>query len=180
VVLCAGGEHEREAESVRRLRGGGDPVRRVTRLVQEAVRVVVLDRAADCACLGDARDRTCAARRIGAVAVLEIDRDRKLRRAVEHGGVLDHLVERHAAVEPAEREGEAGARRRERPEAEGGQHPRGAGVPRVRDHERLTGVERRERSRFLSLGGHGDILAETGALLRPFFASATSGRLTEL
>ena len=62
--------------------------------------------------------------------------------AVEHAGVLDHLVERDAAVRAPEREGEAGARGRERLEAERRQYPRRARVPGVGDHERLALVQR--------------------------------------
>ena len=64
----------------------------------------------------------------------------------------DDLVERRAAVEAAEREREAGARGRERLEPERGEHARGAGVPRVRDHERLARVQRLERLRLSVLG----------------------------
>jgi hypothetical protein len=54
--------------------------------------------------------------------------------------MLDNFVEGRAAVEPAERERESGARGRKRLESERGEDASGAGVPRIRDHERLTGV----------------------------------------
>ena len=43
--------------------------------------------------------------------------------------MVDHLVECGGAVEPAEREGEAGTGRRERAKAERSKHACGAGVP---------------------------------------------------
>src|SRR5215212_4914671 len=48
---------------------------------------------------------------------------------------------RVTAVAAPEREREPGAGRRDRLEPEPFEHPGGAGVPRVRDHERLAGVQ---------------------------------------
>jgi hypothetical protein len=76
--------------------------------------------------------------RQGAEAVLEVGRNRKGGRAIERRDVGRNLVDGDAPVKAAEREGEAGARRRERAKAERFEHARGAGVPRVRDHERLA------------------------------------------
>jgi hypothetical protein len=61
--------------------------------------IVVLDRGADSAGLGDSGDRQRGALRIGAVTVLEVDRDRKIGRPVEQRSVLDDLVQGDATVE---------------------------------------------------------------------------------
>ena len=76
-------------------------------LVDVAVGVVVLDRASDRTGLGDARDRERSTLRIGAVAVLEVDRERQLCRPVELRNVLDDLLQLRGAVDTSEREGEA-------------------------------------------------------------------------
>src|SRR5205823_2874726 len=102
--------------AARRLDRGLDPLDRVAELVEAALAVVVLDRAADGAGLGGARDGEGGGLRLGAVAVLEVDRDREVGGAIEFRDVRDDLVERDVAVEPAEREREAGARGRERAE----------------------------------------------------------------
>jgi hypothetical protein len=62
-------------------------------VVDVDARVPVLDRGADGAGLGDAGERQSGALRIGAVAVLEIDRDGKVGRPIERGGVLDDLIQ---------------------------------------------------------------------------------------
>ena len=64
---------------------------------------------------------------------------------IERPGVVGHLVQRGAPIAPSERERETGAGRGERPEAERLEHASRARVPRVRDHEGLTLVERFER-----------------------------------
>jgi hypothetical protein len=71
-------------------------------------------------------------------AGLKIDGDRELGPAVQLGPVLDDLLERHVSVGMAERLREARARARERLEAERGQDTCRAGIPRVRDHERIA------------------------------------------
>jgi hypothetical protein len=63
----------------------------------------------------------------------------------------DHLVERDFPVEPAERECETRACRRERLEAELRQDARRARVPRVRNDEWFAFVEGSEGLRFLPL-----------------------------
>ena len=66
--------------------------------------------------------------------------------------VLDHLVQRHLAVGPAEGEGEAAGGRRQRLEAERLEHPRAAAVPGVRDQEAgpsWSAAKRRPRSSWL-------------------------------
>ncbi len=113
--------------------------------------IVVLDRRADGAGLGYARDRFRNAACVGRVPVLEIDRDGQVRRAVERCRMLDDFVQRRFAVLPAERVREAGARARERLKAERCEHASGSGVPRVRDHERVAAVEVAERFRLLLL-----------------------------
>ena len=144
VVLRPRRQREREGERACGLDRRGDARDRMRRLVEVAGRVPVLDRAADRPDLRDARDRTCCVLGRGAVAVLEVDGDGKPGRGVEGSGVRDDLVQGDAPVETAEREGEPGARRRERLEAEGLEHPGGPGIPRVRDDERLARVERAE------------------------------------
>ena len=120
-------------------------------LVEGTARVEVLDRATHRAGIGHAGDRKSDALRRGPVAVLQIDRDREIRRQVERGRVRDHLVERDVAVPASEREREPGAGGREGPEPERGQHAGGTRVPRVRDDERLAGVQRAERRGLLAL-----------------------------
>ena len=88
------------------------------------------------------------------VAILEIDRERKLRGAVERRHVLDHLIQRRLSVPTAEREGEAGAGGGKRLEAVRRQHSRRARIPRVRHHECFTGMQRPERARLLRLPSH--------------------------
>jgi hypothetical protein len=112
---------KRETETASGLHRPGDPLRGVLQLVDPAAGVVVLDRAAHGPGLGCPRDRARGIGWIGAVAVLEVDRDRKLGRAVEGRRVGDHFVERDAAVASTEGEGEAGARCRERLESERGE-----------------------------------------------------------
>jgi hypothetical protein len=59
--------------------------------------------------------------------------------------VVDELVTRDLGVEFAERPGEPGARRRERLEAEGGEHTCRADVPRVgHQEELLSGMQLRK------------------------------------
>ena len=58
--------------------------------------------------------------------------------------MLDHFVQRDVAVDPPQGEGEAGARRGERLEAQGREDPCRPGVPRVGNDERITLVERPE------------------------------------
>ena len=138
VVLGAADEHEREPEPAGGLRGGGDPLGGMAGVVEPAGRVVVLDRAAHGAGLGDPDDRLRGVLRLGAVAVLDVHRDRKIDRVGECAGVRDHLVERRLAVEPTQRERESGARRGERLEPERLHDASRAGVPRVRNEEGLA------------------------------------------
>src|SRR4051812_39308088 len=151
VVLRAGGQHEREAECASGLRRCRDAFRRMVAVIQLSRRVVILDRAADRSCLGDAGDRRCGCRGLVPVAVLEIHGDRQLRGLVERGDVRRDLIERHLAVAAAEREGKARARGRERLEPERREHPRRAGVPGIRDHERLALMQGNEPRRLLCL-----------------------------
>jgi hypothetical protein len=76
--------------------------------------------------------------RRGAITVLEVGRHWDGGRGIEGRDMGCNLVDRHASVEAAERECEAGTRRRERAKAERLEYARRAGVPRVRDHERLA------------------------------------------
>ena len=154
VVLGARGEHEREAEAAGRLDGGGDPLDRLVEVVEAPRGVVVLDRAADRARLGGAGDARRGVARLGAVAVLEVDGDRQVRRRVEQAHVGDDLVERGVAVRAPEREREPGARRRERLEPERREDLGGPRVPRVGDDERVALVQRTEPLGLLVLRGH--------------------------
>src|SRR6266536_5441269 len=103
--------------------------------------VVVLNGAADRAGRRGTFDRTGGAGRLGAIAVLKIDRNRQLRRPVQRRRVLAHLLERGTAVTPAKRERKAGTRAGERLEPECREHTGRARIPRVRDHKRLTGMQ---------------------------------------
>jgi hypothetical protein len=133
-----------EVESARHFDRCRDAFDGVRELVDRAVRVVVLDRAADGAGGGRAGDRVRGIFRRGPVAVLEVSRHREGGGGIERRDMGGNLVERRAAIEATEREGEAGARRRERAKAERLKDARRAGVPRVRDHERLARMERGE------------------------------------
>ena len=95
---------------------------------------------------------------LGPVAVLQVHRHRQLGRAIELRCVLDDLVERHLAVLAPEPLGVAGAGRSQRLEAESVETDRGVDVPRVREDERLAGVERAERLGLLGLA-HATILS---------------------
>jgi hypothetical protein len=121
------------------------------RALVQAAGLPVLDRAADRPGLGRPRDRQRRGLRLGAVAVLEVGRDGQRGRQVERGNVLANLVERDPAVAPAEREREPRARGRQRRKAQRLEHARRAGVPGVRDHERLALVQRAERLRLQPL-----------------------------
>ena len=67
-------------DTIARLRGGGYSLDGVREVVEAAFGIPVLDRAADGARLGDAGDGQGGLLRAVAVAVLEVDRDRELRR----------------------------------------------------------------------------------------------------
>jgi hypothetical protein len=136
VVLRASREHERLGG----FSGRRDPFGRVGDVVQPSARVVVLDRAARCTRVGRAGDGKRGVLGLRAVAVLQVDRDGQVRRAVDEGRVGDHLVQRDVTVGAPEREREPGAGGRERLEAEPRQHLRRAGVPGIRDDERLARV----------------------------------------
>jgi hypothetical protein len=155
VVLGSRCQRERKAKPARRLCRRRDPLDRVVQLIDLTGWVVVLDRGADRAHLGDARDRVRRALRIRAVAVLEVHRHRQLRCPIHGSSVRHHLVKSDPAVEAAEREREPGAGGGERLEPERGQHPGGAGVPRIGDHERRTGVQRLELRGLRLLPVHG-------------------------
>ena len=136
-----------------RLGGRRDPLRGEAGLVEAVVGVVVLDRAADRA----------RARRLGRSR----RRPRPVRGRIRSRGRPRSAgrwprpaprrarppVERRAAVLAAERERETRAGRRQRAEAERRQRLRRARVPGVRDHERLTLVQRAERGAPVRLAG---------------------------
>jgi hypothetical protein len=155
VVLGAGGKHEREVEGAGHFDRRRDALDGVCALVDRAVGVVVLDRAAHGPGLGGAGDRVRGSFRRAAVTVLEVGRHREGSRGIERRDMGRNLVDRHAPVEATKREGEAGARRRERAKAERLEHARRAGVPRVGDDERLARMEGGERHRLLFLPTRG-------------------------
>ena len=154
VVLGARGERERERQRAHRLDRGGHALGRVLQIVEPAGGIPVLDRAADRADFGNTADRLRCRLGLGAVAVLQVGRDGEIGRRRQRRDVRGDLVERRAPVRPRQREREAGARRRERLEAERLEHARRARVPRVRDHERLARVERPKRLGLLSRRRH--------------------------
>src|SRR5439155_22802523 len=86
--------------------------------------------------------------------------------------VIADLVQRHASIQAPQCERKAGARGRERLEAERRQNLGGAGIPRVGDDERLVRVQRPEGGGFLLLG-HRDI-----GTLRCLTCVATSAHFT--
>ena len=138
VVLGAAGEHHRLGQGVRGLGRLGDTLRRQLDVVDTAGRgVVVLDRAARRARLGEAPHRLRHTARLVRVAALAVDVQRDRRRRREGADMRHELVAADTLVEPAERPREPGARRRERLEAGGLEQPSGADVPRVRQREEL-------------------------------------------
>ena len=158
-----------KSSALRRLGRGGDPLDRVAQLVDARIRIPVLDRASDRSRLGRSGDRPGGVLGGGPVPVLEVDGDRQRARLVERPGVLGDLVERHVAVEAAEREREAAAGGRERLEPEPLEHPGRPGIPGVGEQERLALVERSERLGLLELGWHpDDLLASLARLLHHF------------
>ena len=90
-------------------------------------------------------------------AVLEVGRHRHVGDGGhDRGGVGDRLVAGHPAVEAAERGGEAAAGGGQRLEAERREQLGRAGVPRVRDQQRLrAGMELEEPFGAVLRGGHG-------------------------
>ena len=105
-------------------------------------RVVVLDREARGAGLGEQRHRLGDAARVVRVAPFAVHVEGQVRRRRELGHVSDELVARDRLVVLAESPREAGTRRRERLEAARGEKPRRADVPRVRHHEQpVRGVQ---------------------------------------
>jgi hypothetical protein len=151
VVLGARRERERKAQAPRRLGSRDYPLDGVIAVVNLPVGVVVLDRAADRSGRGRPGDGQRRVLRPGAVAVLQVDRDRERGGLIEDADVGSDLVEVDAAVGAPERERETGARTRQRPEPERREHLRRAGVPRVGDDERLALVKRAEVRRLLLL-----------------------------
>src|SRR4029077_15128462 len=86
-----------------------------------------------------------------AVAVLEVDRQGDPRRRGQRADVVGDLVEGCAAVDAAEGEREAGARRGQGGEAECLEHACRPRVPWVRDQERLARVQRDEGGSLIRL-----------------------------
>ncbi len=141
VVLGSRGEREGEVQGAGRLGGGRDPLDRAVQVVDEPIRIPVLDRGPDRPRARDAGDRECRVGGLWPVPVLQVHRYGKVGGPVERAGMLDHLVETGLAIRPAEGCGEAAAGAGQRLEAEFGQRHGRARVPRVRDHEGLALVE---------------------------------------
>ena len=158
-------------EAARRFHGCRDALDGMRELVEVTGGIPVLDRTADGAGLGDTSHGLGGVLGLGAEPVLQVDGDGQVDRARERPDVLHDLVERHVPVQAPEREGKAGARRRERVEAERFEHTRRARVPRVRDHERRALVERPEPGRAVFLARtHSATLPDSGR------GQATEGR----
>src|SRR5205823_14904254 len=121
--------------------GRGDALDGELELVDPFVCLPVLDRAPYGAGLADPLHGECRALRLRAVPVLEVDRQRQRGRAREDRRMLDDLVQARRPVPAAEGERKARARGSEGLETESGEHPGRAGVPGVRDYERLPGVQ---------------------------------------
>ena len=133
MVLGAGGQHEARPSVVRSLGRGLDPRRGDRSLVDRIVGPTgeVLDRTAGDTGGREARDVLGNAARVVGEPVLEVDTDRKVRRVGERRRVLEDLVDRHTAVEPAERCRVTRTRGRDRREAQEREQLRGTSVPRV-------------------------------------------------
>ena len=140
-----------KSRPARRLDRGGDPLGCLADLVDPPAGIKVLDRAAGRAGGGRQLDRPGRVLGVGAVAVLEVDRDRQPTGLVDDSHVGDHLVQRRLAVEPSEGKGEGAAARRQRLEAQTLQYSGRAGVPRIGDQERLALVQRSEAGALLAL-----------------------------
>src|SRR5688572_11718430 len=146
-VLGAGDEHERERQRA----GGGDrgldPLDRLPEVVDRVglVAARVLDRTAHGPGGGGQADRLGDVAGRGTEAVLQVGRDGERARAGDRPHVLDRLVARDLALRvlAGEREGEPGARRRQRRKAEALEDARRAGVPRIGDDERARRVVQR-------------------------------------
>ena len=126
--------------------------------------VVVLDRAADGAGLGDPADRSRGVLGVGPKAVLQVDRQRQVGRPIEEPGMIDQLLERDAAVRATQGEGEAGAGGGQGLESEPGQDLGRAGVPGVGDDEWLALVEGLESGCLLVLGRSRHVTKAIGPL----------------
>ena len=164
VVFGSRGEREGKVEAPGRLGGCGYALHGVIETVDLTLRVEVLDRTADGSGLGGASYRQGGVLGAWPVPVLEIDRDRDVRRFSEDPTVLDHLVERDAAVQAPECECEARARAGESLESERGQHPGRACVPRVRDDEGRAVVKRaKARALFVLRRLHSYLLTRWGS-----------------
>jgi hypothetical protein len=115
---------ERELQASSRLDRRRDAFRGVPDAVEVAGGIVVLNRAPDRPCRRYAGDGKGSALRRSPVAVLQVNRHRKLSGPVERGRVIGHFVQRDMAVEAPEGEGEASAAGGQRLEPQGSKHPR--------------------------------------------------------
>ena len=136
VVLGSGSQHE---SSARRLGRDPDPLRRGAGVVDPpGLRVVVLDRAAGRARIGEHPNGLGDAAGVVGVETFAVHVQRQRRRGGELGDVRDELVAHHGLVGLADREREARTRRRQRLEPERGEDLRRPDVPRVRQEEELV------------------------------------------
>ena len=111
-----------------------------TSSMRSGARVVVLDREARRARLGQERDRLRHPARVVRVAALAVDVERERRRARDRRDVRHELVTRDLLVELPERPRVPRAGRRERLEPERREELRRADVPRVRHDEELRAL----------------------------------------
>src|SRR5438309_7753063 len=154
VVLGARRQGERKFEPTCRLGGRGDPLGGVMQVVEATGGIIVLDRSTDGTNIGNAPDRDRRTLRIGAVAVLQVNRNRQIRRLVDGGDVPDHLIQRRLAVETAEGERETRACRRQRLESKRRQYAGRSDIPWIRNDERRAGVQGAKIESLLALSVH--------------------------
>jgi hypothetical protein len=142
---------------VRRLGGGGHARRGQVGLVDRPVALAgeVLDRRAGQPCLPGQANRLGDLRRCILKPVLQIGGHRERSRLDELGRVAQRLLPRDRAVDASQRRGVAAARGGQGLEAERGQDPGRAHIPRVGQQQGLTrSVQLEEMPRLRSLLDH--------------------------
>lgn len=160
MVLRSCRDLERESETPGCLAGRAHALHGASEFVDPAVALVVLDRASHGAGLGSAGDHLGGVLGVGSVPVLEIGRNREARSSIYRSDVIEYVFERGTAVEAPERKREAGTRTRERFEPECLEDPGRAGIPGVRNKERLALVQRTKVCGLLILSGAHDYLLD--------------------
>ena len=154
-VLRPGGEHQADGARVGRLGRRRDPFGRLPDAVDSGLVGEVLDRGAGQADLDRQPHGLGGPGRIVRVGVLQVRRDRQVRRRHDHRGVDHGLVPAHRAVVAAQGGREARARGGQGREAERREQLGRADVPGVRHQERLTWpVQIQEPLCFVRLTDH--------------------------